>query len=131
VESSSADAGVGLVFFLLAMVWVFGGIAIWIWAIVDVVRQPEHAYRMVGREKSNWVLVVALVQILGALIWLFSGARREVKAFAEANPFGPPVLGPPAGWYPDPSGRPGSAYWDGRAWSGHRQDGPPGPPVGT
>jgi hypothetical protein len=131
VESSSADAGVGLVFFFLAMVWVFGGFALWIWAIVDVVRQPEHAYRMAGREKSNWVLVVVLVQLLGALIWVFSGARKEVRAAAAANPYGPPVFGPPPGWYPDPSGRPGKAWWDGRGWSGHRQDSPPDPPVGT
>lgn len=27
----------------------------------------------------------------------------------------PPPL-PPAGWYPDPTGKPGQAYWDGRAW---------------
>lgn len=29
---------------------------------------------------------------------------------------------PPAGWYPDPSGRPGQMYWDGQRW---RTDTPP------
>jgi hypothetical protein len=24
---------------------------------------------------------------------------------------------PPAGWYPDPTGKPGQKYWDGQAWS--------------
>ena len=24
--------------------------------------------------------------------------------------------GPPAGWYPDPTGKPGNVYWDGGAW---------------
>lgn len=24
---------------------------------------------------------------------------------------------PPAGWYPDPQGRPGQSYWDGQQWS--------------
>lgn len=26
---------------------------------------------------------------------------------------------PPAGWYPDPTGAPGTRWWDGAAWSGH------------
>jgi Protein of unknown function (DUF2510) len=30
---------------------------------------------------------------------------------------------PPAGWYPDPSGKPGQMYWDGQAWQA-----PPTPP---
>jgi hypothetical protein len=25
-------------------------------------------------------------------------------------------VGPPAGWYPDPSGSGGQRYWDGQAW---------------
>jgi hypothetical protein len=25
----------------------------------------------------------------------------------------------PAGWYPDPSGKPGSRYWDGSVWTKH------------
>lgn len=29
--------------------------------------------------------------------------------------------GPPAGWYPDPSGQPVNQWWDGTAWSGHVQ----------
>lgn len=125
VESSSADAAIGIVVFLGLVVWIVGWVIFWIWAIVDLMRTPEHAFRLTGREKSNWVLIVVLATYIGAPIWRFSGARREVKAFAKANPYGPPVLGPPAGWYPDPTGRPGSSYWDGRAWTGHRQDLPP------
>lgn len=28
-------------------------------------------------------------------------------------------VSPPAGWYVDPSGRPGQRYWDGAAWTDH------------
>ncbi len=28
----------------------------------------------------------------------------------------PPPPRPPAGWYPDPTGKPGEMYWDGEAW---------------
>jgi hypothetical protein len=41
-------------------------------------------------------------------------ARRTTHA-----PSAPPPARPPAGWYPDPTGR--QRYWDGRAW------GPPQP----
>jgi hypothetical protein len=36
------------------------------------------------------------------------------------TPYGvstPPVSGPPAGWYPDPSGQPRQRWWDGRGWT--------------
>jgi len=26
---------------------------------------------------------------------------------------------PPAGWYPDPDGKPGQTYWDGEGWRDH------------
>lgn len=36
---------------------------------------------------------------------------------------------PPPGWYPDPSGTPGSRWWDGQGWSEHVQPAaPPTPP---
>jgi hypothetical protein len=114
----------GIAFVVAWLVLVVGGFGVWIWAIIDVSRAPEHAFRLTGREKTSWVLVVALAQMIGAIIWRFSAARREVKAAAATHPYAPPAFGPPAGWYPDPSGIPGSIWWDGRQWTGHRQ-GPP------
>jgi hypothetical protein len=114
------ELGVGF-FFLLWMLVVVGGMALWIVALVQVTRLPEHAFRIVGREKTNWILVVALTQVVGALIWWF-GARDEVKAAAAANPLPPPyAVGPPPGWYPDPRGGAGSAWWDGTRWTDHHQ----------
>lgn len=125
---ADAGAGIGIAFIAIWFVVFLGGTALWIWALVDVSRTPEHAFRLAGREKSNWILVVALAQIVGGLIWRFGSARKAVKEVAAANSYGPPLLGPPPGWYPDPSGAPGSMWWDGRQWTGHRQDGPPRPP---
>jgi hypothetical protein len=28
----------------------------------------------------------------------------------------PPAMGPPAGWYPDPTGQQPQRYWDGSTW---------------
>jgi hypothetical protein len=126
--NDTGSAGVGVVLILIWFVFVFGGMAVWVWALVDVTRTPEHAFRLSGREKTNWIVVVVLAQIIGGLIWRFSNARKEIKAAAAANPYGPPMMGPPAGWYPDPSGAPGLVWWDGRTWTGHRQDGSQPPP---
>ncbi|TKJ20219.1 phospholipid scramblase-related protein [Blastococcus sp. CCUG 61487] len=36
---------------------------------------------------------------------------------------------PPPGWYPDPSGTPGTRWWDGQGWTEHvQQAAPPAPP---
>ncbi len=37
----------------------------------------------------------------------------------QGFPVPAPVAGPPAGWYPSPSGT-GQQYWDGVAWTGNR-----------
>jgi hypothetical protein len=38
---------------------------------------------------------------------------------------------PPAGWYPDPSGAPGTRWWDGLNWSEHTQRSSEPVPVAT
>ena len=37
---------------------------------------------------------------------------------------------PPAGWYPDPSGRPGYRHWDGNDWTNEHSPSPYAPPAG-
>jgi hypothetical protein len=128
--------GIGL-FFVFWLAFVFGGLALWIWALVDVVKLPDHAYRAAGKEKVTWILVVALVGFVGAIIWWLA-ARKDVHTALAANPYppfgggpgyptypgyppAPPVGGPPPGWYPDPSGAPGTVWWDGTRWTDHRQ----------
>ena len=43
----------------------------------------------------------------------------------------PAPTAPPASWYPDPQGSPGSQrYWDGVQWTEHRHPGAPPAPQG-
>ena len=80
---STAETVVSILFVVGILVWTIGGLAFWVWAIVDLMRTPEASFRLTGREKSNWVLVVVLVQVLGA----WSGHRHDA-------PGGPPTPGP-------------------------------------
>jgi hypothetical protein len=107
---AGAGFGVGLLFFLLFFGLVIASLVFWVMTLVEVVRIPDHQYRVAGSDKIVWVLVVALAGWIGALVWRFS-VRNDVLAAAGQVP------APPPGWYPDP-GTGAWRWWDGRGWSG-------------
>lgn len=93
------------------------GMVFWIVKIIEVARIPEHQYRAAGTEKLTWLLVVALAQAIGALIWHFA-RRSDVLAAAGRMP------APPPGWYPEGAGG-GLRWWNGSAWTEYRHAPPP------
>lgn len=101
-------------FFIAIFALLVGAMVFWIYSLVEVARIPDYQYRAAGTDKLTWVLLVVLVQFIGAVIWRVA-KRAEVQAQAGAVPPAPP------GWYPDPAtGAP--RWWDGYRWS------LPGPP---
>jgi hypothetical protein len=138
----SVPSGFILVFGALALV----SLVPIVWAIVDVVRRPAWQFSA-GRKviwtltlSVGWVLLWPLA-LVSAIVYLAVLRRRFPPAAAGQGPGqgpGPPWQGqgqgqgpypmeppslprprdlPPAGWYPDPSGRPGERWWDGVGWS--------------
>ncbi|MCC6225326.1 MAG: PLDc N-terminal domain-containing protein [Microthrixaceae bacterium] len=113
------EFGLTFVFFLFFGL-ILGSMVLWIVALVEVARIPEHQFRAANTEKMVWVLVVALTQWIGALIWWFA-KRQDVLAAAGA------ALPPPPGWYPGPDGVP--RWWDGMRWMDPPAQQAPMPPT--
>jgi len=123
-DAAGTAAFAGFAFFFIA-IWVLSiaGLVFWIVKLVEVCKIPEAQFRIAGSEKTSWILVVALAQAIGALIWHFSGRRKAVLAAAAQLGMAPP------GWYPDPFA-PGYRWWDGRQW-GQPAPGQPAPGTPT
>ena len=98
-------------FFIGFMLLSIGGLVFWIFKIVEVTRIPEYQYQAAGTEKITWVVVVALAQAIGALIWHFAKRRSVLDAAGRM-----PSVAP--GWYPAP-GTEGLRWWDGTRWTEH------------
>lgn len=94
---------------------------LWIFMLIEVCRLPDAQFRAAGTEKVTWIVVVAIVGFIGALIWFFA-KRKEVLAAAGAVPMLPV---PAPGWYLEPDGRT-LRWWDGVTWTDHRQPSPGG-----
>lgn len=63
--------GVGLFF----IIFVLGGFAVWLYALIDVIRTPDHHYQ--AGTQLIWVLVVLFANIIGALLYLAIGRPRQ------------------------------------------------------
>lgn len=101
---------------LIPLIWL-AAFVYWIVAIVEVAQVPGWQFRAVGSDKTVWVLIVVLLQIIGALIWLFAKRSAVLGAARSIPP-------PPPGWYPEP-GLGSLRWWDGVRWSDARHFPPP------
>lgn len=80
----------------LVIVFVLIGIAafaVWIWALVDVVRVPDDSMFKSGN-KLIWVLVVVLAGLIGAIVYLIVG-RPAGGAPSAGRGIGPGQPPPP------------------------------------
>ena len=60
---------------ILIIAIVLAAVAFWIWALVDAVRAPEGSYRT--GTKLIWVLVIAITQFVGAVVYYLVGRGRD------------------------------------------------------
>ena len=85
----SSDAPAFAILFILGL----AAFALWVWAIVDVVKVPDDSMFRAGN-KLVWVLVIVITGLIGAIIYLAVGRP------APGNRGG--ALSPPADQPPPP-----------------------------
>jgi hypothetical protein len=112
IASVGPDLAITLVF--------FAGTGIWLWGLVSSIIRPGWAFRRAGSNKAMWIVLIAILGFIPAIIYL-AGPRKKVMAAQAGGPAGPawnyPGTQYPPGWHPDPSGRHEFRYWDGTRWT--------------
>lgn len=56
------------VFFLLLAVV---GFAFWLWTLVDALRYSDATWKAAEQEKVLWVVLIAVLGVIGSLIYVF------------------------------------------------------------
>lgn len=56
------------------------GLAVWVWAIVDVVRRPTGEWESAGQNQVVWILVIVLLGPLGVVLYLAIARPRLADA---------------------------------------------------
>lgn len=92
-----------VLFFLFVTALAVAATGFWIWMLIDAVQVPTDQYFKSGT-KVTWVLVIALLGALGALVYLLAGrppkeTREWLKAQRAAG--APLTAGGPAPGTPD------------------------------
>jgi Phospholipase_D-nuclease N-terminal len=86
-------------FFGFFFVW-FGfaivGTGIWIWMLVDVCQRPEWAFSQTGSNKTTWIVLIAVLGFVGALIYLLA-IRPKVRHLQDVHESAAPQWGLPPG----------------------------------
>ena len=81
-------------FALFFLIFVVGGIALFVYALVDVIRMPNDASFKAGTQLV-WILVILLAQGIGAIIYLIVGRPPGGATAARADPTPPRSIPPP------------------------------------
>jgi hypothetical protein len=143
VTFAGAGAALGIAFLvILYIVLIFGSIAFFIIALIDIVKRPDWQWKLAGQEKILWLLLVILINFLAipSLIYWFS-IRKKLVAVERAAAVGQLGAGhmtyggweptphvtyasvTPPSWQADPHGQHRWRWWDGAQWTAHVSDG--------
>ena len=96
--------------FALVGLFVFALVGLNIWAIVDVARQPDHAWKAIKQDRTLWLVLTLLAGLPCSIAYLVA-VRPRLEAV-------PTMMALP-GWYPDPMVPGVMRYHDGTEWTAH------------
>jgi len=67
-----------LMWLVFVAVWA-AGMALWIWMLIDCATNEPST----GNDKVVWILIIAIGQIIGALIYYFSRRPRRMATYGR------------------------------------------------
>jgi hypothetical protein len=68
-----------VVFVLMVMTFGIGGMLLWIWTLIDCIRNESDQ----GNERIVWVVVIAATHLIGALIYLVVRRPRRIATLGR------------------------------------------------
>ena len=95
VGPGTVNAGIPVAIVALFVVWFalcIGGFGVWLWALIDAARRPDWAYAASYSSKTMWIVLIAVLGFIPAIIYLLA-IRPKVQAaegaFTAQVPSGP------------------------------------------
>lgn len=67
-------------FELLIVVFFLGGLAVWLIALIDLLRRPTEQWAATGQNQLVWAAVVLLASVVGAALYWFIARPRFVSS---------------------------------------------------
>jgi hypothetical protein len=64
---------------MMAMTIGVGGLVLWIWTLLDCINNESDQ----GNEKVVWVIVIAVTQLIGALIYLIVRRPKRIATLGH------------------------------------------------
>jgi hypothetical protein len=83
-------------FFFIIFILGAIGFAFWLWGLIDACTQSEDSYNKIGSSKTMWVVLIAVLGFIPAIIYLAS-VRSRLKAVAIT--WSPGSRGPRTNYY--------------------------------
>jgi NADH:ubiquinone oxidoreductase subunit 6 (subunit J) len=63
---------------LVVMSIAVAGLVLWVWALIDVLKRPKGEWERTGQSQMLWLIVLVLLNVLGAVAYLVTaGSRRN------------------------------------------------------
>jgi zinc ribbon protein len=82
VNPANVNAGIPVAFVVLIVIWVGLGVAsfgVWLWGLIDAARRPDWAYTASASSKTLWIVLIAVLGAIPAIIYLVA-IRPRVRA---------------------------------------------------
>ena len=92
--STGLPVAIGL-FIALWVVLGLSSVGVWLWGLIDACRRPDWAYVAARQNKTLWIVLIAVLGAIPAIIYLF--AIRPSVVTAESAAFIQSTMAPPPG----------------------------------